>query len=175
MATAERLSKCVDAQDMNDNHSRLVLKISACCVFSLLIATLGSGIYTTLQYVNPELEFIQTYPDWSYNEKMHYRYKEFYDLMLFVQQHTSEDSTILIPRFNPWSDAGNIHLVRSFLYPRKIQLGTPDAFRQLTGSPNSYALIATGYNGQIWPSTPSAYGVETYIQPGWGLVDLSGG
>jgi hypothetical protein len=159
---------------MKKDDTRPISPIIALCVMALLIATFAVGVARTLEYVNPELQLIRTYPEWSYDEKMHHKYGAFYDLMRFVQQQTPPDSTILIPPAqDTWYDAGNFFLVQSFLYPRKIQPGTDDIVRRSLGTDNTYMLIATGHDAQVWPSQLSSYGNVRYIQAGWGIVDLS--
>ena len=84
----------------------------------------------------------------SYDEKMYYRWGDFYRFMVFVRQNTPETATIILPpEQDPWLiGTGNPNFVRSFLYPRKVvseKLIIPEA--DLKSFPdNTYLLISWG-------------------------------
>jgi len=135
-----------------------------------IIATVAVGVLQTGRYIKGLLSIIAAHPGWSDEEKIHSFYGSFYDLMLYVKQKTPQDSIILIPpSTDPWFTSGNEYMVRSFLYPRTIVRATgnlPDTVQEKT-----YALVVMGPNQEPWP--PQAPATTKYIEPGWGLIDLS--
>ncbi len=84
----------------------------------------------------------------SYDDKMYYRWGDFYRFMVFVKQNTPETATIIVPpEQNPWLiGTGNPNFVRSFLYPRKVvseKLIIPEESLK-SFNDNTYLLISWG-------------------------------
>lgn len=84
----------------------------------------------------------------SYDDKMYYRWADFYRFMVFVKENSPGDATIVIPpEQDPWLiGTGNPNFVRSFLYPRKVV---------------SEKLIIEEENIKAFPN-------ETYLLISWG-------
>lgn len=77
---------------------------------------------STLFYILGQSRLIVTNPKASYSEKMAYSWgNNVYGYIELVRKITPIKSTILIPpRDDPWGLEGNDHLMRGFLYPRKV-------------------------------------------------------
>lgn len=82
----------------------------------------------------------------SYDDRMFYQWKIFYQFMIFVKNNTLEDATIIIPpQQDPWlMGSGNDHFVRAFLFPRKI-IEKPLMIQDIeVFGPKTYILITWG-------------------------------
>lgn len=96
----------------------------------------------------------------SYDDKMYYRWADFYKFMVFVNQNTPETATIIVPpEQNPWLiGTGNPNFVRSFLYPRKVvseKLIIPEAELKSFDN-NTYLLISWGK--EVCSPEPTCHG-----------------
>lgn len=82
----------------------------------------------------------------SYDDKMTYQWKVFYQFMVFVKNNTPEDATIVIPpEQDPWlMGSGNENFVRAFLYPREIAKETLEIKDLGIYGENTYILITWG-------------------------------
>jgi len=99
----------------------------------------------------------------TYDQKMYFRWENFYTYMVFLENNTPKDATIVIPpQISPWwVRTGNLLLVRYFLYPRKmIQYGTeliPDVDSLPKGT---FIMVAWGeflceqLGCHVWPIQP---------------------
>ncbi len=76
----------------------------------------------TLFYILKQSRWIVTNFNASYNDKMGYNWgNNVYGYVTLIKENTPNRATILIPpRDDPWGIEGNDHLMRGFLYPRKI-------------------------------------------------------
>lgn len=77
---------------------------------------------TILFYILKQSRWIVTNPYASYSDKMGYSWGDnVYGYIELIREITPTKSTILIPsRDDPWGIEGNDHLMRGFLYPRKV-------------------------------------------------------
>ncbi len=82
-------------------------------------------VYQNMQifpYAINELKWIIKYPRASNEEKISFKWgKDFYSYVKFIEANTPENAKILLPpREDPWGLEGNDHVMRAFLYPRKV-------------------------------------------------------
>jgi hypothetical protein len=89
-------------------------------IASLFVAQIGLAAPWIVNLISP---LIQN-PNWSYDQKMRSRWGEYYDLMSFLQQHTSADAVILLP------PRPNANMDPYFLYPRKLIYGDESALQE---------------------------------------------
>jgi hypothetical protein len=82
----------------------------------------------------------------SYDDRMYYQWRIFYQYMLFVKNNTPSDAIIVIPpEQGAWlMGTGEPNFVRAFLYPRKIIQGTLTDLDTKSFGPNTFVLIAWG-------------------------------
>ncbi len=82
----------------------------------------------------------------SYDERMFYQWKIFYQFMVFVRNNTPSDATIVVPpEQDPWlMGTGNYRFVRAFLYPRTIIPETLIISDVKSFSSNTFILISWG-------------------------------
>lgn len=82
----------------------------------------------------------------TYDQKMYYRWADFYRFMVFVRNNTPTDATIVVPpQQDPWLiGTGNLRFVRAFIYPRNLIQGTLILPDLKSFEPNTYLLISWG-------------------------------
>ena len=122
------------------NIGYLILVFFVAYVF---MANTGASITAALK----EDFYVFTHLGETYDQKMYFRWKGFYNYMLFVKNNTPEDASIVIPpQIAPWwTRSGNLKLVTSFLYPRKIiQYDTKLIPDPKSLPPDTYIMIAWG-------------------------------
>lgn len=96
----------------------------------------------------------------SYDDKMYYRWADFYRYMVFVRQNTPEGATIILPpEQDPWLiGTGNPNFVLGFLFPRKVvsgELVIPEKeFKSFDN--NTYLLISWGK--EVCSPEPACHG-----------------
>lgn len=110
------------------------LKNMLCLLPALLLISLtfskSPGYKWTRTMLESNAEFIQTYPDLSFDEKMQWKMGDDYNFLLNIKQNTPEDAVILYPTSEAFRKEGSpfhgeiynkIYATR-FLYPRKLVL-----------------------------------------------------
>lgn len=83
----------------------------------------------------------------SYDQKMYFRWENFYTYMVFVENNTPKDATIVIPpQISPWwVRSGNFALVRYFLYPRELIQYSTERIPDVDSLPKgTYIMVAWG-------------------------------
>lgn len=128
-------------------------------VFLLIYFAAGNMTYVTTMAFERN-SYIPFHLRDSYDDKMYYRWADFYRFMVFVKQNTPETATIVVPpEQNPWLiGTGNPNFVRSFLYPRKVVSGkliiTEEDLRSFVD--NTYLLISWGK--EVCSPEPACHG-----------------
>lgn len=127
-------------------------------LFLVYFAAGNMGYVTTMAFERSS--YIPFHLKDSYDDKMYYRWGDFYRFMLFVKQNTPETATIIVPpEQNPWLiGSGNPNFVRSFLYPRKVvseKLIIPEESLQKF-DPETYLLISWGK--EVCSPEPACHG-----------------
>ncbi len=130
--------------------------------FIVLLSLGHYTIYNTsevLKIVLPNTLYIAKNLNADYEKKMRKKWGFFYDYMLFIERHTDEDSTIVLPPQElPWLSIGNGGLVRYFLYPRKLISGD---YESLPNDSFDHILVARG----SWP-------IEDEERYGWPKIPV---
>lgn len=77
---------------------------------------------TTFNTALVEDFYVFLHPKATYDDKMYFRWGDFYRFMVFIENNTSENATIILPpRQLPWySRTGDLGIVRAFLFPRNL-------------------------------------------------------
>jgi len=118
-------------------------------LFLILISwILLSNILKSVSYVYARLAFILKNPQLTYEEKMRKGWGRFYDYMMFINENTPPNATIMHPPHDPpWEKVGNGGLVRYFIYPRDEVY----FFNKISNKGNkpTHMMIAYG-----WPDFP---------------------
>lgn len=136
-------------------------KITLFTYLAIIALTVYFAVGSSMLSVNTALIedfYIFLHPRSSYDEKMYYRWGDFYRFMTFVSNNTPEDATIVIPpRRLPWySRTGDMGLVRSFLFPRKLLEYTSENIPDVGSLPRgTYVLISWG---EAECNIPDCYG-----------------
>ena len=133
--------------------------IAGAVVYLFVIYTLISNFGTTFKNSLVGDIFIGLHYKYSYDQKMHSEWGNYYDYMVFVRNNTPEDATIVVPpQILPWVRVGNAHLDRYFLYPRNIVQYTNKEILDVGSlAKGTYIMIAWGdWNCdtgvcKIWP------------------------
>lgn len=76
----------------------------------------------TVPYAIQELKWLFKNPTATYEEKIGFRWGDkFYAYVKFIRETVPSNSKVLIPpREDPWGIEGNDHVMRAFVYPRKV-------------------------------------------------------
>lgn len=119
----------------------------------LLLLTLISWIFLgnilkSVPSVYAKMQFILKNPGLTYEEKMRSGWGVFYDYMMFINENTPPDATIMHPpQDRPWENVGNGGLIRYFLYPRDEIYPFKETSNK--GNKPTHMMIAYG-----WPDFP---------------------
>lgn len=132
---------------------------SVILMFILLIIV--SNLYQIYKSEWQDFRYMVTNPDATYDDKMRYELCPiFYDYTLFINEYTSENSSLLMPPQSfPWPYVGNGGMLRYFVYPRNIINGKEYE------SPSKEVLDNVDYVLLNWGETEQTQGVYTQEWP----------
>lgn len=149
------------------------------------IVTLGviaANLVGLVPRLQQDLGFIARHPDLSPAEKLRSIYGRFHDLVELIRRTTPETSTILIPALaeaDPWPDAANEFLLRSFLYPRALVRvsGTEWSRVEPAGRPVFVLVLTQESPGRTdtWPATRPPEESIVFAPSGWGYARVASG
>ena len=114
-------------------------------IIVLIVWVLLNNLIKISSWMFERSSFMIRHPLATYDEKMRYGWKDFYDYMLFLKRNTPEDAVIMFPpMINPWMDVGGGGLIRYFLYPREIIQNMTDENAEIDPGTN-YVMLAWGF------------------------------
>lgn len=125
----------------------------------LLLLFLVTNTVKVIPLFSENVTHIFSHPIATYDEKMKYNWKFFYEYMQYVKKVTPEDAVIALPPAQShWLSTGNIVLVRYFLYPRSVvnlvETQSIETIYQIPPGEYSHMLLAQG----LWNDPQVPYG-----------------